>query len=124
MLRELQIMSNTEFETEMQKAQPLETPFRERGMQTMYRDSEAQTEPYSPEYTIRAGHNPPVLLLANLTYGKGLPAGQKEVELIERAQARQIEEEKMKTMSPVQRRRVRERLEQEEWECRSREIEA
>lgn len=39
-------------------------------VQTDYRDSEAQTEPYSPEYVVRPGSQPELLTLASLTYGK------------------------------------------------------
>lgn len=124
MLKEYQMASAEEAAVELQATKSLFSQFRDHGMQTMYRESEAQTDPYSPEYTIRAGDNPKVLLLANLTFGKGLPAGQKEVELIERSQARQVEEAKMATMGLSERKRVRARLEAEEWEYRAHEIEA
>lgn len=40
------------------------------GVQTDYRDSEAQTDPYTPEYVVRPGTTPPELLtLATLTWG-------------------------------------------------------
>ena len=38
-------------------------------IQTDYRDSEAQTDPYSPEYVVRPGSQPELLTLASLTYG-------------------------------------------------------
>uniref|UniRef100_A0A5K3EHA8 Cilia- and flagella-associated protein 91 n=1 Tax=Mesocestoides corti TaxID=53468 RepID=A0A5K3EHA8_MESCO len=98
--------------------------FLNRSVQTKFRDSEAQTDPYSPEYTIPAGEIPQLLLLINLSYGRGLPAGQKEVELIERAHKRIIEEEKMTKMTHKQRIRYRNKLEQEEWDYRTKEIEA
>lgn len=53
--------------------------------QTEYRDSETQTDPYSPEYVIQPGTEPELLTLATLSYSNGLPAGLAEVELIERA---------------------------------------
>lgn len=37
--------------------------------QTDYRDSEAQTDPYSPEYVVRPGSAPELLTLATLSYG-------------------------------------------------------
>ncbi|XP_044184978.1 uncharacterized protein LOC122965084 isoform X2 [Acropora millepora] len=43
-------------------------------IQTDYRDSETQTDPYTPEYVVRPG--------------RGLPAGLAEVEMIERARAK------------------------------------
>ena len=38
-------------------------------VQTDYRDSEAQTDPYSPEYVVRPGSQPELLTLTSLTYG-------------------------------------------------------
>lgn len=40
-------------------------------IQTDYRESEAQTDPYSPEEIYREGERPEVLMLKNLKYGKG-----------------------------------------------------
>ena len=56
--------------------------------QTDYRESEAQTDPYSPEYVVRPGSQPELLTLATLAYERGLPAGLAEVEMIERARAK------------------------------------
>lgn len=39
-------------------------------VQTDYRDSEAQTDPYSPEYVVQPGSVPELLTLAGLCYGK------------------------------------------------------
>ena len=39
-------------------------------IQTDYRDSEAQTDPYTPEYVVRPGSAPELLTLATLSYGK------------------------------------------------------
>ena len=50
------------------------------GTQSVYRESEAQTDPYSPEYVVPKGTDPEVLLLEGLKYGQGLPAGAREVE--------------------------------------------
>jgi len=38
-------------------------------IQTDYRDSEAQTDPYTPEYVVRPGSAPELLTLATLSYG-------------------------------------------------------
>lgn len=40
--------------------------------QTDYRESEAQTDPYTPEYVVRPGAQPELLTLATLSYGKSL----------------------------------------------------
>lgn len=56
------------------------------GVQTIYRESEAQTDPFTPEYVLKEGEDEPeLLLLANKKYGDGLPIGLREVHLIERA---------------------------------------
>ena len=39
-------------------------------VQTDYRDSETQTDPYSPEYVVRPGSQPELLTLATLSYGE------------------------------------------------------
>ena len=39
-------------------------------VQTDYRESETQTDPYTPEYVVRPGSQPEVLTLATLSYGK------------------------------------------------------
>ena len=57
-------------------------------VQTMYRESEAQTVPYTPEYMLVDGNMPEVLLLKDLTYDNGLPIGHKELEMIEQARAK------------------------------------
>ncbi len=41
-------------------------------VQTDYRDSETQTDPYSPEYVIQPGTAPELLTLASLCYGQWL----------------------------------------------------
>lgn len=39
-------------------------------VQTMYRESESQTDPYTPAYVVPKGENPEVLVLSNLGHGK------------------------------------------------------
>lgn len=56
----------TDFQTEVIPPTP---PTRNRGTQTDYRDSEAQTDPYSPPYFVRPGTNPEILLIKHLTWG-------------------------------------------------------
>ncbi|KAH9277527.1 hypothetical protein ECG_09769 [Echinococcus granulosus] len=96
---------------------------RDCGIQTQYRDSEAQTDPYSPEYVIPPGQNPKVLLLAHLDFGSGLPVSQNVVELIERAQERRLVEAQMDNLLSAYRTRLRSKLELDEWRYRAREIE-
>jgi hypothetical protein len=64
-------------------------PTKEMAVQTAYRESEAQTLPYTPEYVLAEGKDDPeVLLLKNLTYNNGLPLGKKQIEMIEFARAK------------------------------------
>ena len=52
-------------------------------VQTIYRESEAQTNPYTPDFQIKQGETPEVLAITHFTYGNGLPASMAEMELIE-----------------------------------------
>ena len=49
----------------------------------MFRESEAQTDPFTPKYILKEGELPEVLKLENLKWGKGLPASIDELENIE-----------------------------------------
>ncbi|KAM4609417.1 cilia- and flagella-associated protein 91 [Polymixia lowei] len=97
------------------------------GVQTVYRESEAQTDPYSPEYVVRPGTAPSELLtLASLTWGRGLPAGLAEVEMIERARAKRAWEATLPLLNDLsqldKRRRMMEEMETKEWAFREGEI--
>ncbi|XP_012251264.2 cilia- and flagella-associated protein 91-like [Athalia rosae] len=52
--------------------------------QTDYRESEAQTSPWTPPCRVQPGESPEVLTIAHMTWGYGLPAGMHEVEIINR----------------------------------------
>ena len=52
-------------------------------VQTIYRDSEAQTDPYTCDHRELEGEIPEVLSLIHLKWGKGLPATIEELEEIE-----------------------------------------
>jgi len=65
-----------------------EAEVKEQGVQTMYRESEAQTNPYTPDFFVAEGTQPEVLLLKDMKYGDGLPVGKKEVMMIEQARAK------------------------------------
>ncbi|KAM3842274.1 cilia- and flagella-associated protein 91-like [Diretmus argenteus] len=97
------------------------------GVQTDYRDSEVQTDPYSPDYVARPGTAPSELLtLATLTWGHGLPAGLAEVEIIERARAKRAWEATLPPLDDLsqldKRRRMMEEMEIEEWAFREGQI--
>jgi len=55
------------------------------GTQSDMRESEAQTDPYTPDYVVKEGETPEVLTLTAFKHGNGLPMGLREVELVERA---------------------------------------
>jgi len=60
------------------------------GTQSVYRESEAQTNPYSPDYFIVPNQVPEVLTLTHLTYGAGLPATEAELAIIERTRQKRL----------------------------------
>ncbi|XP_078088181.1 cilia- and flagella-associated protein 91 [Mustelus asterias] len=102
-------------------------PIRTVAVQTDFRDSETQTEPYSPEYVVRPGSAPELLTLAALKFGRGLPAGLAEVEMIERARAKRAWEATLPPLSDSsqheKRKRMMEAMERNEWAFREQEIE-
>lgn len=63
------------------------------GTQSMYRESDAQTDPYSPEYYVMANQVPEVLTLTHLTYKNGLPATEEELRIIERTRQKRLFEQ-------------------------------
>ncbi|XP_069328774.1 cilia- and flagella-associated protein 91 isoform X2 [Eulemur rufifrons] len=97
------------------------------GTQTDYRDADVQTDPYSPEYIICQDSIPELLTLATLTWGRGLPAGQAEVEMIERAREKRAWEATLPPLSDTsqfeKRRRMMNAMERKEWAFREQEIE-
>ncbi|XP_051006509.1 cilia- and flagella-associated protein 91 [Acomys russatus] len=97
------------------------------GTQTDYRDAEVQTDPYSPEYVVCQDTIPELLTLASLTWGRGLPAGQAEVEMIERAREKRAWEATLPPLSDSsqveKRRKMMAAMERKEWAFREGEIE-
>ncbi|NXM93787.1 CFA91 protein, partial [Sylvia borin] len=94
--------------------------------QTDYRDGEAQTDPYSPEYIVHSASVPEILTLATLTWGHGLPAGQAEMEIIDRIREKRAWEAALPPMdSPsnvAKRLKMMEAMERKEWAYREEEI--
>lgn len=94
--------------------------------QTDYRDGEAQTDPYTPEYVVKPGTQPELLTLITLAYGRGLPVGLAEVEMIERARAKRAWEAQLPPLNdPTQwdkRLRMMTEMERSEWAFREKEI--
>lgn len=95
-------------------------------VQSVYRESEAQTDPYTPDFVVAEGDEPAVLGLQALTFGKGLPAGKAEVELIERQRQKKAFEAALPPITDEAsfelRRRMMEEQELLEWGQREAEI--
>jgi hypothetical protein len=92
---------------------PVEIPSATRSVevQTLYRESEAQTDPYSPEYILAPGKpTPEVLLLQHKKFGNGLPAGLREVQIIENARQKRAFEESLPPMTDEASYEVRRRM--------------
>merc|ERR1719502_927270 len=68
-----------------QMAQFDDAPTKTIGTQSDMRESEAQTDPFTPDYVVKEGETPEVLTLTAFQHGNGLPMGLREVELVERA---------------------------------------
>mmetsp|Transcript_51622 Transcript_51622/g.102568 ORF Transcript_51622/g.102568 Transcript_51622/m.102568 type:complete len:703 (-) Transcript_51622:87-2195(-) len=60
------------------------------GTQSVYRESDTQTDPYTPEHYVVPSQNPEVLTLTHMTYGMGLPATEAELKMIERMRQKRI----------------------------------
>lgn len=58
--------------------------------QSVYRESEVQTDPYSPEYQIGANQVPEIITLTHLAWGTGLPATEAELQIIERTRQKRF----------------------------------
>jgi len=96
---------------------------KEMGMQSMYREGEAQTDPYTPDYVVREGDDPELLQLASMTFANGqLPAGLREVEMIERARQKRAFEASLPPItdevSLALRRKMTSEQEIREWKMR------
>lgn len=96
---------------------------RDASCQTMMRENECQTDPYTPDYFVEDGSDPEVLAIKDdVRWGAGLPAGLGEVELIDTLQRRkQVESELPTGMDPKSiksRLHALESLEKAEWEAR------
>ena len=99
------------------------------GTQSDYRESEAQTLPYAPDYVIpepsekqqylntknNTDGNPEVLTIEHLSFANGLPVGIAEVEHIERMRAKRAFEASLPPLSDVSKLKLRQKL-MEEWE--------
>ncbi|KAL3920948.1 MAG: hypothetical protein SGPRY_005072 [Prymnesium sp.] len=67
--------------------------------QSDYRETETQTLPYTPDYVLRPGEDPEILVLNALKFNEGLPAGMNEVRMIERARDKRTFEASLPPMT-------------------------
>ena len=99
---------------------------RDAEVQTMYRESEAQTDPYTPAYVVKEGDNPEILTLKHLTWKSGLPVSLEELQMIEKMREKQAFEFALPPTSDEASFAIRRTLlkEQEirEWGAREKEI--
>lgn len=95
-------------------------------IQTMFRESEAQTEPYSPRGITRDGETPEVLSLQHLKFGKGLPVTIDELDAIELNREKILFENSLPPISDeasfLLRRNLMEAQELREWNKKDNEI--
>lgn len=104
--------------------------FRTVGVQTVYRESDAQTMPYSPAYVISKlqpqGTIPELVRLGHLTWGNGLPITKDELDLIEREQQKRKWFETLPPATTDSQREIvieqRSKREAEDWEFRESQI--
>jgi len=97
------------------------------GTQSMYREGETQTDPYTPDYITTPGQDDPEILdLVHLTYGKGLPATLEEVNLVHRMREKRAFEESLPPITDEEsfqiRKRMLEQREMKEWQQREDEM--
>jgi hypothetical protein len=111
---------------------PVEQPVEEEksrtvGTQSIYRESDAQTDPFTPDYITRPGEAEPELLsLAHLKWGQGLPASLEEVNLIHRLREKIAFEKSLPDITDeasfAKRKRMLEEREIHEWSLRDAEM--
>lgn len=105
-----------------------EVTMKDAEVQTMYRESEAQTNPYTPDYVIVHGNIPEILMLKSLTHDNGLPIGKKELEMIAQARAKRECEMNLPPFtdeaSLVLRRKLMEEQEMREYRFRESELDS
>lgn len=94
-------------------------------IQTDFRESEAQTDPYTPDYKI-LGETPEVFGLRHLKYGQGLPASIDELDMIEQNREKAWFDNGLPPISDeasfMLRRKLMEEQEVNEWEKKDNEI--
>jgi hypothetical protein len=97
------------------------------GTQSDYRESETQTDPYTPDYiTAPEEPEPEILGLAHLSYGAGLPASMAELKLIQRMREKRAFEASLPAITDAasfeKRKAMLEARELAEWALREEEM--
>lgn len=97
-----------------------------KGCQTDYRDSEAQTDPYSPSYI--GPDDSEVLTLRNLVYKFGQTIQNSEVEILERRRERKMKEAQLPPITDERTLRIHQNFlheqKQKDYEARENELDA
>ena len=106
---------------------PVEEPrTRTTEVQTIFRESEAQTDPYSPEIQLDPQNVPEVASIKHYKYGSGLPATMIEMDLIEKMRESKAFDNALPPTSDeacfTLRRRLMEEQEHRLWDSRENEI--
>ncbi|CAG9855816.1 unnamed protein product [Phyllotreta striolata] len=106
----------------------IDSKFKDAEVETAFRESMAQTDPWEPPYKVVGKGEPEVLKLDFLKWGSGLPAGMHEIKLIERARMKKAWEKHIdqdtgdKVQSSRQFKEYMHALEMDEWAFREQEI--
>lgn len=120
------VFDQSRAQQEPARAQEAEPRAKEMATQSDYRESEQQTDPFTPDYVVKPGTEPEVLTLASLAFAAGLPAGLREVQLIERARQKRAFEASMPPLTDESsmelRRRMMSEQELREWALREQEV--
>lgn len=108
-------------------APKVEESHRTLGTQSDYRESETQTDPYTPDYiTAPEEPEPEILGLAHLSYGAGLPASMAELKLIQRMREKRAFEASLPAITDAasfeKRKAMLEARELAEWALREEEM--
>ncbi len=92
----------------------------------MFRESGAQTDPFSPEYIVNKDNVPEVLSITNFKFGAGLPATMIEMELIDQMREKRAFEQALPPTSDEAcfnlRRKLVVEAEVRDWEKREEDI--
>lgn len=95
-------------------------------VQTVFRESEAQTDPFSPPHVFDKNNVPEVLSISNFKFASGLPASMAEMELIEQMREKRAFDNALPPTSDeacfILRRRLMEEQEFRDWNKREDDI--